>query len=174
MSELSGHPTMELADAEPALRRIANRWCANTDDARDLVQDTFERALRSGTSKDVRSPGAWLARIMHNLFVNRCRTAARRPNHEALEDKHHHVTRADSTPEPAWSRIAVQDIHDALEQLEPMYREVYKLHAFDHLTYGQIAHRLSIQRITVGTRLTRARKRLREVLAQSFALEAQP
>jgi RNA polymerase sigma-70 factor (ECF subfamily) len=56
--------------------------------------------------------------------------------------------------------------------LDPLYREVYKLHTFEHLTYGEIAQRLSIQRITVGTRLTRARKRLREALVQRFGLEA--
>jgi RNA polymerase sigma-70 factor, ECF subfamily len=180
VQELSArYPTMNLAGAERALQRIANRWCANADDARDLVQDTFERALRSGIWEDIRSLDAWLARIMHNVFINRCRTAARRPSLETLDDNQGYPVRDEpgapepDTPEPAWSRITVQDVHEALDQIEPMYREVYKLHAFDHLTYEQIAERLSIGRITVGTRLTRARKHLREVLVRRFGLEMQ-
>jgi RNA polymerase sigma-70 factor, ECF subfamily len=172
--ELSGHAAAAFADAEPALRRMASRWCGSSDEAQDLIQDTFERALRHGISSEIRSVGAWLATIMHNLFVNRCRAAARMPDHEVLEDTHVRATATLDAPEPAWSRITVQDIQDALELIEPVYRDVYRLHTFDHLSYEQIANQLSIQRITVGTRLSRARRRLREVLLQRFDREGEP
>ena len=51
-----------------------------------------------------------------------------------------------------------------------MYREVYRLHTFEDLSYEQIAQRLGIQRVTVGTRLNRARKKLREILVARFGL----
>jgi RNA polymerase sigma-70 factor (ECF subfamily) len=170
--ELSVRLQAALADAEPALRRIAERWCGNRGDADDLLQDTFERALSRGISPEVRSTGAWLTTIMHNLFINRCRDAARRPGHETFEGINGQVTRLETdTSEPAWSHITVQDIHDALDHIEPVYRDVYKLHTFEYLSYEQIATRLSIQRITVGTRLNRARKQLRKVLVKRFGLE---
>ena len=77
-------------------------------------------------------------------------------------------------PEPAWSRITIDDIRDALEVIDPVYREVYQLHTFENRTYDQIAHQLGIQRVTVGTRLNRARKKLREVLVARFGLETKP
>lgn len=52
-----------------------------------------------------------------------------------------------------------------------MYRDVYSLRMLQDLSYEQIARRLSIDRITVGTPLSRARKRLREVLVRRFGLE---
>lgn len=163
------------ADAEPVLRRIAKRLCADNADARDLVQDTFERAVRQGIRPEVHSACAWLTRIMNNLFIDRCRAAARHPNHEAFEDQHSNVTELESdVPEPAWTQITVEDIREALEQIDPVYRDVYRLHTFEHLSYAQIAEQLSIQRITVGTRLSRARKRLREVLVKRFGLEDKP
>jgi len=164
-----------LVDAEPALKRLAVRLCENSVDAHDLLQDTFERAVRQGISPEVRSTCAWLATIMHNLFVDRCRAAARHPNHEEFEESHSNVTQLEpDAPEPAWARITVEDIHEALEQVEQMYRDVYRMHTFEHLSYEQIAEQLAIQRITVGTRLNRARKRLREVLVKRFGLEDKP
>src|SRR5690242_3440142 len=44
-----------LVDAEPMLTRIAERLCGNAADARDLVQDTFERVTRQGLPADVRN-----------------------------------------------------------------------------------------------------------------------
>jgi len=173
--ELSVRVEAALVDAEPALRRLAERLCDNGVDVHDLLQDTFERAVRQGISPEVRCTCAWLTTIMHNLFIDRCRAAARQPNHEALEDTHGNVTQLEpDAPEPAWARITVQDIRDALDQIEQVYRDVYRLHTFEYLSYEQIAQQLSIQRITVGTRLNRARKRLREVLVKRFGLEDKP
>jgi RNA polymerase sigma-70 factor (ECF subfamily) len=161
-----------LVDAGPVLSRIAERLCANAADARDLVQDTFEKATRTGLPPDVRNPSGWLATIMHNLFIDRCRARARRPSHEPLVDQHANVTQIDpDPPEPPWSLITVDHIREALAELDPAYSEVYTLHTFERWTYEQIAERLSIQRVTVGTRLNRARKKLREVLVRRFGLE---
>jgi RNA polymerase sigma-70 factor (ECF subfamily) len=161
-----------FVDAEPVLTRIAERMCASAADARDLVQDTFERAMRLGLPPDVRNPTGWFATIMHNLFIDRCRVRARRPNHEPLVEQHANVTQIDpDPPEPPWSLITVDDIRAALVEIEPAYSEVYKLHTFERWSYEKIAERLSIKRITVGTRLNRARKKLREVLVRRFGLE---
>jgi RNA polymerase sigma-70 factor (ECF subfamily) len=161
-----------LADVEPALSRIAERMCGNAADARDLVQDTFERATKIGLPQDVRNPSGWLVTIMHNLFIDRCRARARRPSHEPLVEQHANITQIDpDPPEPAWSLVTVDDVRAALAELEPAYREVYELYTFEHWTYEKIAERLSIQRVTVGTRLNRARKKLREVLVRRFGLE---
>jgi RNA polymerase sigma-70 factor (ECF subfamily) len=172
MSSLSDSPGLGevLLDAEPVLARLAERLCTNTADARDLVQDTFERAARQGLPDDVRSPRAWLTTMLHNLFIDRCRAAARRPCHEPL-DEGLSATAPEPRREPAWSRLEVADIQAALAEIDPTYREVFTLHTFEHWSYEQLAARLSIQRVTVGTRLNRARKKLRDVLVRRFGLE---
>lgn len=166
------HLAAILADAEPALSRLSERLCANAADARDLLQDTFERAARGGLPAEVRNHRAWLATMMHNIFIDRCRATARRPNHEPLAEELVDVTPMTADPpEPAWSRITVEDIRAVLPEIDPAYGEVYALHTFEHWSYEQIAERLSIQRVTVGTRLNRARKKLREILVKRFGLE---
>jgi len=164
-----------LADARPVLLRIAARLCATSADAADLVQDTLERAMRVGLPADVKNPRAWLTTMMHNLFIDRCRAAARGPQHEPLDEVHDNITRLDlDHHEPAWTRATIDDVRAALDKINPMFREVYVLHTFEDRSYEEIAAHLKISRVTVGTRLTRARLRLRKVLVERLGLEAKP
>jgi RNA polymerase sigma-70 factor (ECF subfamily) len=161
-----------IEEATPGLIKLAERLCATAADAADLVQDTVERAMRLGIPAEVRNPGGWLATMMHNLFIDRCRADARRPPHEPLDDVHHNITPIDLVRgEPAWSRATMTDVYAALETISATYREVYALHTFEGLSYDAIAERLKINRITVGTRLTRARQELRKVLLARLGVE---
>ena len=77
-------------------------------------------------------------------------------------------------PEPCWSRLTVDDVHAALAQLDPEFRDVYRMQAFERRSYSDIATALGIEPATVGTRLHRARKKLREILAQRVPQGAPP
>jgi len=161
-----------IAEATPILSKLAARLCETAADASDLVQDTVERAMRQGLPADVRNPIAWLTTMMHNLFIDRCRIEARRPPHEPLDEIHDNITPLEVvSAEPAWSRTTIEDLHAALDKLSATYREVYVLHTFEGLSYETIAERLKIHRITVGTRLTRARQELRKVLVGRLGVE---
>jgi len=163
-----------LKDAEPVLKRLAERLCGNAADAQDLLQDTFVRAA-GGIPPEVRNVRGWLTTILHNLFIDHCRANNRRPSHEPINDQHEYVTQLEPDgPEPEWTRITVAEIRNATDELEAVYREAYLLHTFEHLSYDDIARKLGIPRVTVGTRLHRARKKLREVLTARFALEDKP
>jgi RNA polymerase sigma-70 factor, ECF subfamily len=153
--------------AEPRLRKLADRLCRSTADAADLVQDTYERAAKIGLPEDVRSPCAWLTTIMHNLFIDRCRAEARRPVQEVLDEAHEAMMQNDDPVEdPPWGLLTADDVRAAVHELDPIYREVYVMHTFKGRSYEAIAARLKIDRVTVGTRLNRARRRLREVLSR--------
>ncbi|MEO8552695.1 MAG: RNA polymerase sigma factor, partial [Kofleriaceae bacterium] len=164
-----------IGAAKPALAQVAERLCATKADASDLLQDTLERATRQGIPADVRNPRAWLATIMHNLFIDRCRSLQRQPIHEPLEEGHNDAVESlDTTDEPAWGRATMDDVRRALDQIDPTFARVYRLHTFEHHSYEQIATALKIERVTVGTRLNRARKMLRQVLVKRLGLEEAP
>jgi RNA polymerase sigma-70 factor (ECF subfamily) len=168
----TGGSAIHLAfrDAEPILKALATRLCRHEADARDLVQDTFERALRQFDRDRPLNPRAWLATILHNLFIDRCRAQARRPAHEPLTDAADTAER-DPEPEPAWTRVTLEDVRGALGEVEPDFRRVYEMHVFENRSYDEIASELGIQRVTVGTRLHRARHKLRSVLSQRVGVE---
>ncbi|HEX8107895.1 MAG TPA: RNA polymerase sigma factor [Kofleriaceae bacterium] len=164
-----------FAKVRPTLLRMAENMCRVRADAEELLQETFLRATRHGIPPDVRNVAAWLTTMLKNAIVDHGRKMKRRPSHESITDDHHGLTQLEPDgPEPEWSDITLADIRDALEAIEPVYREVYHLREFEELSYEQIAQQLGIPRVTVGTRLNRARKRLREVLVDRSGIGSQP
>ena len=71
-------------------------------------------------------------------------------------------------PEP-WESITHEQVAAALAELEDPFREVYELRLAENCSYDEIADRLTIPRSTVGTRLMRARHKLRETLLRAVA-----
>jgi RNA polymerase sigma-70 factor (ECF subfamily) len=157
-----------VTEFESLLYARALRLLRSPQDAWDLVQDTFEHALR-GYSRF--QPGTnlrvWLMTIMHHLFIDRCRRKSREPSAAPIEESEI------PSPEPAapepWEEITDEQIAAALADLESPFREVYQLRLFDRCSYDEIAERLTIPRSTVGTRLMRARQKLKKTLMDRVA-----
>ena len=150
---------------ESALRAVALRLCRSQSDAHDLVQDALERGLRSW---DRLPPGAnvraWLLSILRNRFVDQCR-------HNARDKREEDESAIDSLPAPeapeelpAWAHITPEELRAAVARLSEDFRVVYQLHALEGSSYSEIALRLGIPKATVGTRLIRARRKLRDLL----------
>ncbi|HEX4404819.1 MAG TPA: sigma-70 family RNA polymerase sigma factor [Polyangia bacterium] len=162
------HTDEMAAEFEPVLYARALRLVRSPQDAWDLVQDTFEHALRGyarfqpGTNLRV-----WLMTIMHHLFIDRCRRRSREPNAASIDEQD---IPSPEPPQPLpWEGITDEQIAAALADLESPFREVYQLRLIDRCSYDEIAERLTIPRSTVGTRLLRARQKLKKTLLERVA-----
>jgi RNA polymerase sigma-70 factor, ECF subfamily len=159
-----GGPDNGLAQHAPALRAVAAMLCHSAAGCEDLVQDTFERALRhlSGPHTPVRNTRAWLIAILRNVFVDRRR--AEHPTTSDLDD----CEAPEPDPQPAWADVNLADVRAACEEIDPVLRAVFELHYLNGLPYREIAIRLAIPENTVASRLFRARKALKDrLLAKS-------
>lgn len=144
---------------------IALRLCGNACDARDLVQETFERALcHFDHFQEGMNGRAWLLTILRHLFINQCRVRAREQSHVPAEDLEERIPAPEDEPPSAWAAFSLDHLLAAVEKLPEEFRKVYQLHAFEGRSYEEIALRLRIPKATVGTRLIRARRKLRELL----------
>jgi len=151
---------------EALLTGIARRLCGNDADAADLVHDTYERALRAwGRYADRGNLRSWMVAILNNLFIDRCRKTRRTPKTEALEDLE--LAAPETSAPPAWSSVTEQQVTAALGTLSAEFRRVYELHAGGR-SYDQIATELNIAKATVGTRLIRARRKLKDALLREI------
>jgi RNA polymerase sigma-70 factor (ECF subfamily) len=147
----------------PYLRGLARRLCRAQLDPDDLVQDVLERALRAAPPAGA-NERAWLGRVMHNLFIDKLRRrAARRedPSSAMIEE----VSPA-SDELPWWISLTEADVRAQLARLPEEQRVTFELFAFAGASYDEIAARLGIAKATVGTRILRARQRIREQLAK--------
>ena len=152
------------------------RWLAPGEaDARDLVQDTYVRALEA---RDTFLPGAsmraWLARILRNRFIDLKRRNGRElpAQDDALEGKM--MDAASSTPSRLFGDeelgrlipMVRGDIQRALQTLPEHHRTVVLLCDVEQWGWEEAAGVLQVPVGTVQSRLFRARRALRELLAE--------
>src|SRR5262245_22884886 len=117
----------ELAVHAPELRGIARHICRDDAEREDLIQDTFERALRFLAAGNPRpaNPCGWLISILRNAFIDRMRRAA---ISRVVLDGDAAERAAEPPPEAPWSAITVDEIRAALVEIEPAQRQVFELH----------------------------------------------
>ena len=66
--------------------------------------------------------------------------------------------------DPAWAHLSTDDVRAAIASLPDDVRDTYRLFALDGRDYVAIAALQNIPKATVGTRIMRARRKLRELL----------
>lgn len=146
----------------PRLRRYARALTGERVAADDLVQDTLERAWNKlhlwRRGSDMR---AWLFTVMHNVYVNQLRARVAHPVVSLDESEAPHI----AEPAPESDRLEIRDLDLALRKLPDEQREVLLLVGLEQLSYEETARALGIPIGTVMSRLSRARERLRRLLA---------
>lgn len=144
------------------------RWLVrNQNDAEDLVQETYLKALRSFASfQPSTNFRAWMFRILRNTFLSSCSKLERRMTVATDSEEDFPVLPATSvTPESLLIDRSCNDaVRCAIEQLPVIFREVILLCDVEGASYREIAEILSIPLGTVMSRLARARKAVRESL----------
>lgn len=162
-----------LVQLQGELLGHALRLTKDREQARDLQQDTIERALRfahlfeSGTNLR-----AWVHQILHNLFISGCR---RRTREKRVLDS---LSR-DTTTWVSLSKTQIEH-HEpisartrrAIEQLEQPYRDTLVLVDMQGCSYKDAAIRMSVPIGTVMSRLHRARRLVATRLKKAHACAA--
>ncbi|MCB9651245.1 MAG: RNA polymerase sigma factor [Deltaproteobacteria bacterium] len=154
-----------LEEHRGTLYRVALRLSGNEAVAQDLVQDTLLRAIEKKAAFEVGTAlRAWLVTILNNRFIDQCRRERARGAHEPVDGLP--LAQPLPDPPPAWASLDIDALRRATERLPKDMAEVYRLSAFEGLSYAEIAGRLGIPQNTVGTRLLRARRKIRGLLEE--------
>jgi RNA polymerase sigma-70 factor, ECF subfamily len=145
-----------------------SRWLVHDqNDAEDLVQETYLKALRGfGSFQTGTNFRAWIYRILRNTFLSSRSTVERRMTVAMDEEQDSPALPTTfSTPESLVIERSSNDaVQCAIEQLPVIFREVILLCDVENASYREIAEILSIPIGTVMSRLARARRAVRESL----------
>ena len=138
-------------------------------EAEDLVQETYVKALRGFSGFQLGTNfRAWMFRILRNTFLT-SRTGLKSPamsNDEVDFDK---IATASPNPESVLIAQANRElVRQGLTDLPLPYREILLLCEVEEMSYEDIAQVLAVPLGTVMSRLHRARKALRALLAEKF------
>ncbi len=154
---------------EGRLYGLAIGLVRNTEDARDLVQDSFVRAFRSLDLYDLERPFVtWIMSVCRNLCIDFLRRR-RYPLSLDGDDDENPPQIADpgaATDRATLSAETRDLIWRALARLDEDHREVLILKDIQELEYGEIAQILNIPQGTVASRVYYARRSLRDELEQ--------
>lgn len=151
----------------------------NSDDAKDLVQETYYKAYKffhqfqEGTSIK-----AWLFKILKNTFINFYRKRVREPeiiDYEKVESfigliKNNNFDFAHLEEDNLLNKFLSDDVVSALSQLPDDFKVVILLSDVEGLSYKEIADIMECPIGTVRSRLSRARKMLQKILL-NYALK---
>ena len=146
----------------PSLRRYAMVLLRYDEDrSDDLVQDCLVRAMSRWHLW--RRPGnlrAWLFTILHNIYVNDVQKATARPNVIELQE---YLPGISVLPDQG-NGLALREVAQSLQRLPEEQRQVLLLVGLEGFSYQETAQIAGVPVGTVKSRLSRARRKLRDML----------
>ena len=147
-------------DHGPVLYRLAYRLVGDWHEAEDCVQDALRSAWKSRqTFQHGRGQRAWLAAILRRRVIDRWR---RRPQPSVLANDS--VIDLCVEPDDPWADSFEDETQRALDLLPPELRDSLLLVVVGELTHQEAADQLGVPLGTVLSRVSRARRRLRQFL----------
>jgi RNA polymerase sigma-70 factor (ECF subfamily) len=139
------------------------------DVVEELTADTFVIAFDLRERFEGENALPWLYGIAANVLRRHLRSASRRERAHSRAGSLFAVGSADDQIEDRLdAAAAAPQLAAALAQLEPRDREVLLLFAWEELSYQEISDALGIAPGTVASRLSRARRRMRERLGDTW------
>jgi RNA polymerase sigma-70 factor (ECF subfamily) len=154
------------------LRYYALHLTMDSDDANDLLQETYLKAYRFwGHFEQGTNIRAWLHSIMRNSHINQYRKESKGPRVQRFEEYHlpTGVTKEvlhsrDQKLDKSYDQAFGDEVLTSLDSLKNTFRDVVFLGDIEGCTYEEIAKALGCPMGTVRSRLHRGRKILRKKL----------
>lgn len=136
-----------------SMLRVAYSILKSTHDAEDAVQEAFLKlVLKKPQFRDGEHEKAWLLRVTVNISKNMLRSSARNT--------------MPVTDEIPYSDDEKSELLAVVLSLPERYRTVIHLYYYEGYSIKEIAAILKLPAATVGTRLSRARKKLKEEITE--------
>jgi RNA polymerase sigma-70 factor (ECF subfamily) len=159
---------------EGRIVRLVARMIGNQEEAKDLAQDVFVQVFKAiGSFRGDSKFSTWIYRIAVNLCKNRVKYLKVR--HASEQDELDSVTEkslGDARPaggqglgrpdEQMAGKQVERIVQQAIQELEPSFRECLVLRDVEELSYEEIEEITGLAAGTVKSRIHRARAQLRE------------
>jgi len=157
-ADISSEAAASFTPLRPRLARIAYRMLGSVADAEDVMQEAFLRWMRTDRGA-VRSPEAFLRRMVTRLCLDQLKSARRRRE----------LYVGPWLPEPVLEPEVGLDVDEdvtlplliALDRLSPLERAAFLLHDVFGLSFGEVAETLEREPGACRQLATRARVHVR-------------
>lgn len=157
----------QLVNLEKNLHRFANSRTTNQEDVRDLVQETFLKALTYREQfRDYSNLKAWTFTILKNTFINNYRKSVKQNTILSNTENFYFLNKTEgpaaSKPDAA---IPVKEINKEVQSLEDEFRIPFEMHMSGY-KYKEIAEKMNLKIGTMKSRIFFSRKKLMKALEE--------
>jgi RNA polymerase sigma factor (sigma-70 family) len=155
----------ELIGMEDSLERFALSLTSNREEAKDLLQETYLKALTYRDKfQEFTNLKAWAYTIMKNTFINNYRKAVRENTTvDNTKDLYYLNNSKESKLITPDSNFRLKEINKAIEALDDDFKVPFKMHTQGY-KYKEIADALDLKIGTVKSRIFFTRKKLMDSL----------
>lgn len=140
--------------------KVANTYCRQAEDRRDLAQEICAQLWRAYPDYDeTRSFSTWMYRIALNVAISHLRSAWYRNRYVSSLDEDALAAIPDPAPHEPDDRI--RTLYRVIDRLDDLNRALMLLYLEDR-SYREIAEVLGISETNVATKLNRLKQRIRD------------
>lgn len=143
----------------------------NSEDAKDMTQETFKKAWQHRKKLRQETIRAWLLKCVQNLCFNMLKRQKFQVHLSDEEEDtfemllHKNTYRSNPTPEDISIKKELKHlVHQAIGELPPEIRSIVVMRELQEMSYKEIAKVVKQSENTVKSTIFRARKKLREIL----------
>lgn len=159
----------KLSGLTALLHSFAYNLTKNSEDAKDLYQETAFRAL---SNREKFQPGtnfkAWMFTIMKNIFINNYRKKVKANTILDTTDNQYYLNSGrHATGNAAEGEIMLKELNRMVSSLDDSIRVPFLMH-FEGFKYQEIADELDLPLGTVKSRIFFARKELKEKILSNY------
>lgn len=151
---------------------IALRMVGNPVDAEDLAQEAFLRIWRGleGFNMDAKF-STWVYRLTTNVCIDYLRKEKKNNNVPLFTEDDEGEETELQIPDQRYSpeqkmeqEQLLRSVEQAMNSLDPQYRQILTLRELGGLSYDEISRQLDLKEGTVKSRIARAREQMRRLL----------
>jgi RNA polymerase sigma-70 factor (ECF subfamily) len=158
----------QLTSLDDALERFAMSLTMNREDARDLVQETYLKALtyREKFMNDTNFK-AWVYTIMKNSFINNYRRSVREnTTFDNTKDLYYLNSSKQISGGNPETELSAGEIQAHIDNLEDEFKIPFQMHQAGY-KYKEIAEEMNLKIGTVKSRIFFSRRKLMEAIDET-------
>ena len=148
----------------PMVFRMVQRIVTRREDAEEVYQDVFFKALRGIEGYDSRQAtlSTWLGRIAYHESLNFVR--GKKPTLLYIEDSDQGSDILEAPDEAPQDEETILQLEQALAKLPPHEQAIVSMFYYDNMSLADIAYVTGANPSTIGSQLSRIRKKLYRII----------
>lgn len=153
-----------LTDYGPMVFRMVQRIVSQREDAEEVYQDVFFKALRGigGYNPHQASLATWLNRIAYHESLNFVR--GKKPTLLYIEEGNLGTDAMEAPDDVPQNEETIRQLEQALAKLPPHEQAIVSMFYYDNMSLADIAFVTDSNPSTVGSQLSRIRKKLYRII----------